>query len=127
MPKASLWGRDPFGVDKITRVSFHFTKPDSTPSPCQGHPFPKGMPLAWGRDALGIGGDSLGRGRAGIEPVIGHLKHDHRMVRNFLIRRILNSYIPHPTSYIFNTFSQSRRWFKPRLLTILHPYLTGLR
>ena len=24
------------------------------------------------------------RGRAGIEPVIGHLKHDHRMVRNFL-------------------------------------------
>lgn len=24
------------------------------------------------------------RGRAGIEPIIGHLKHDHRMVRNFL-------------------------------------------
>ena len=34
-------------------------------------------------------GDSLGRSRAGIEPIIGHLKHDdHRMVRNFLIRGI---------------------------------------
>lgn len=27
---------------------------------------------------------ALFRGRAGIEPVIGHLKHDHRMLRNFL-------------------------------------------
>ena len=36
------------------------------------------------RDALG-----MGRVRAGIEPIIGHLKHDHRMVRNFLIRGIL--------------------------------------
>lgn len=26
----------------------------------------------------------LFRARAGIEPVIGHLKHDHRMLRNFL-------------------------------------------
>lgn len=24
------------------------------------------------------------RSRAGIEPIIGHLKHDHRMVRNYL-------------------------------------------
>ena len=24
------------------------------------------------------------RGRAGIEPVIGHIKHDHRMIRNYL-------------------------------------------
>jgi len=24
------------------------------------------------------------RARAGIEPVIGHVKHDHRMIRNYL-------------------------------------------
>ena len=24
------------------------------------------------------------RARAGIEPVIGHIKHDHRMIRNYL-------------------------------------------
>ena len=24
------------------------------------------------------------RARAGVEPVIGHIKHDHRMIRNYL-------------------------------------------
>jgi IS5 family transposase len=28
------------------------------------------------------------RARAGIEPVIGHIKHDHRMLRNYLLDEI---------------------------------------
>ncbi len=30
------------------------------------------------------------RARAGIEPVIGHIKHDHRMLRNYLKGAISN-------------------------------------
>lgn len=47
-----------------------------------------GKPLKTGREYQRQKMRRRFRARAGIEPVIGHIKHDHRMLRNYLLNHI---------------------------------------
>ena len=63
------------------------------------------------------------RGRAEIEPIIGHLKHDHRMVRNFLKGEIGDDNNPLLAAISFNLrikYNQIAQKVQRWLQTILH-------
>ena len=69
------------------------------------------------------------RGRAGIEPIIGHLKHDHRMVRNFLKGEIGDENNPLLAAIGFNLrskYNQIARKVQFWLQTILHIFNTEM-
>lgn len=65
------------------------------------------------------------RRRAAVEPVIGHMKHDHRMARNFLKGRAGDRFNVKMAAAGYN-FARLIRWFADLLREIFHAILTGL-
>ena len=67
------------------------------------------------------------RARAGIEPVIGHIKHDHRMIRNYLSGELGDTLNTLLAAAGFNMKKMLRRLKAEAINFIFHIYIRGFR